>query len=726
MSRGELSALRRLATALGVLTEYVDQEGNKRSASPETLVEVIRHLGEPIEGPGGAAEALRRLQEARAERLIEPTIVDWTGVRSSVPLGPAAARSRLTCILVLESGEERSWRQAAGPSLALPPDLPIGRHRLTVRTSGAGTRAREASAVVLTAPPRVGPAHLIPGAARTMGTFLPLYALRTRRDWGVGDLTDLGALAAWSRARGAPIVGTLPLLAAYLDRPLDYSPYAPVSRLFYNELYLDVEHAPDLEISPAAREILRAPGLQREIAELRAAPLVDYARAMALKRRILGALAEAALATPRRRREVERFARERPLVREYAAFRAAIEKQGRTWESWPERMQRGRLGPADVDRSVRWYHLYCQCLLHDQLSRLAERLHDEGGALYLDLPVGVHGGGFDTWRFGSLFVSGMSVGAPPDPMAPGGQNWGFPPLHPIRSREDGHEYFALALRAHLRYARLLRIDHVMWFHRLFWVPRSLDPAHGAYVRYPAEELYAVLSIEAHRAGARVVGENLGTVPLEVNAAMARRGVLGMSIAQFEFRADERSPLPESPADALAALNTHDLPPFAAFITGEDQRLRAEMGLTTPRAAAREQTTRRRLLTALVKFARRAGIRDEEPVRAALRAALSLLASGPAAIVLVNLEDLWLETRPQNVPGTTDQQAPNWRRRAAFALEEFERLPGVAELLRGLAELRARPVAMAAGGVRPTPERGAHSRTPVGRSRRGRRSTGYVA
>lgn len=724
MSRGDLSALRRLAKALGVLTEYVSQEGDKRVTAPETLVGVLRCLGEPINGPGDARDALRRREAQQADRLLEPTIVDWTGVGSAVTLGPAAAgRSRLTCTLTLESGDQRSWRHRGGRTLALPPDLPIGRHRLTVSTG-----AKEASAVVLTAPPRVGPAHVIPGAARTLATFLPLYALRTERDWGVGDLTDLGSLAAWSRSRGAPIVGTLPLLATYLDKPLDFSPYAPVSRLFYNELYLDVTRSPDMDLSPAARDMLGSPDLRRELSRLRSARLVDYAPAAALKRSILATLAEAAFAAPRRRRELERIARGRPMLREYAAFRAAAEKQGGVWQTWPDRMQRagGRLRTGDYEAAAERYHIYCQCLLHEQLSRLADDLHDAGGALYLDLPVGVHAGGFDAWRFRSLFAEEASVGAPPDPMATQGQNWGFPPLHPLRSREDGHAYFAAALRAHFAYARLLRIDHVMWLHRLFWVPRSLDPAHGAYVRYPADELYAVLSIEAHRTGARVIGENLGTVPREVNTAMARRGVLGMSIAQFELRPDERSPLPDPPPNALAALNTHDLPQFAAYLTGEDQDTRVELGLTTRRAAAKEQAARRRIRAALAKFARRAGIREQDPIRAALQAVLSALASGPSPIVLINLEDLWLETSPQNIPGTTDEQAPNWRRRAAFALAEFDHLPGVADLLRHLAELRTHPLPLRAERVRPTPGRSARARPPVERSSRGRAPTGYLA
>lgn len=725
MSRAEAAAVRRLAKALGVLTEFEDQTGQRQRASVQTLIEVIRCLGEPVQHPRDAPAALRRLEEEAQRRLIEPVIVDWTAAQTTIELrAPDLGRTgAVYCSLDLESGGVRECR-STGPVVALPSDLPVGRHRLTVRAG-----RREATATILTAPPRVGPTHFIPGAARTLATFLPLYALRTRRDWGVGDLTDLGELARWSHRHGAPIVGTLPLLASSLDRPMDPSPYAPVSRLFYNELYLDITRSPDLELSPAARSMLAERSFVREMEALRRAPEVDYRRVMALKRRILTVLAQAAYAAPRRRRELDRFARDNDLVHSYAAFRAALERRGDTWQTWPQRLRAGTLRRGDYDEASLRYHVYCQALLCDQLRRLATDLRDDGAALYLDLPVGASAGGFDVWRFRSAFATDASVGSPPDPMAPGGQNWGFPPLHPHRSREDGHDYFARCLRAHFAYARLLRIDHVMGLHRIFWIPSTLPASQGAYVRYPADELYAVLSIEAARAGARVVGENLGTVPPEVNTTLARRGVLGMSIAQFEFRPQARVPVADPPADSLAALNTHDLPTFAAFITGADQTLRAQLGLIDQRTAAREQAARRKLFDALVRFARRAGVSEQdEPdeLRAALRAVLSHLASSAAEIVLVNLEDLWLETRPQNVPGASDQQAPNWRRRAAHALEEFDGLPGVTSMLRALAELRTRPYTLRADAADRAPGRSAEPRTPSTRRPRERSPSGYTA
>lgn len=428
---------------------------------------------------------------------------------------------------------------------------------------------------------------------RDWGLFLPLYALHSARNRGAGDLTDLKAFARWAGRLGADWVGTLPLLSQFLDKPFEPSPYAPVSRLFWSEFWLDV--------GPVK-------GLPR-------GPRVDYRRQMAAKWRILERKAKGW-------NPPKRWLRERPEAEEYAGFRGS-----RT-------------------------HLYAQWLADRQMEGLRRSCAQAGVGLYFDLPLGVHPEGYDAWKEREIFVEGMHVGAPPDPFFRQGQDWGFRPMHPEKIREQGYDYFIRCVRHSMRYASMLRVDHIMGLHRLFWVPRGCPAGEGVYVRYRAEELYAILSLESHRNRCAVVGEDLGTVPAEVRRSMRRRGMAGMFVVQYEWRSDTRRPLRSAPPGSMAALNTHDMPPFATFWRGgKDQ--------------------------------------NGEPDAAAVAAAtLRALAKGPARSVLVNPEDLWGERRPHNVPGTVRRRT-NWTRKMRFSLEEMSEDPLTRATLRQISALRCR-------------------------------------
>jgi 4-alpha-glucanotransferase len=578
----------------------------------------------------------------------------------------------------LEGGEVRTWsfdldhlpvlRTATVEGVncevrqfILSPGLPWGYHRLTL-----GLSAGVWETLVIIAPRHAYVPTLETGG-RSWGVFLPLYALHSGRSWGAGDLGDLEALLRWVQGMGGGLVGTLPLLAAFLDEPFDPSPYAPVSRLFWNEFYLDAARIPELEGCPAARELLDSPGFREEIALLRAAPLVDYRRGMALKRRFLEHLARYFFAKESwRRTALLRWAAAHPAARDYARFRAAVERQRTGWSTWPDRMRDGVLQPGDYDPEAERYHLYTQWLIHEQFEVLSAQARRHGPGLYLDLPLGVHRDGYDTWRERAAFALGVSGGAPPDPFFDQGQDWRFPPLHPERLREQGYRYYIACLRHHLRHAGSLRIDHVMGLHRFFWVPAGMAARDGVYVRYRAAEFYAILALESHRYRTLIIGEDLGTVPGYVRRAMARHKVHRMYILPFEYTTGSRRALRPVPADALASLNTHDMPPFAAFWSGKDVVDRLTLRL----------------------FLHCQGWPEVPPDDAGtvLRACLANLAASRARVVLVNLEDLWLETKPQNVPGTGAKR-PNWQRKARYAFEEFIQLPEVLETLREINALR---------------------------------------
>jgi 4-alpha-glucanotransferase len=320
---------------------------------------------------------------------------------------------------------------------------------------------------------------------------------------------------------------------------------------------------------------------------------------------------------------------------------------------------------------------------HGQLRSLAEKAGISGPGLYLDLPLGVHSDSYDVWRERASFAVGVSGGAPPDTFFTKGQEWGFPPLQPEAIRADGYAYLRRCLHHHMQYAGLLRIDHVMGLHRLYWVPQGLGPLHGVYVRYPAEELYAVYCLESVRHQTILVGEDLGTVPDSVRPAMARHDVHRLYVGQFELRNDPNQPIMPPAPGAVASMNTHDLPTFAAFWRCLDLEDGRNLGLYDDGVVRHEAYRRRQQLGLLLEWLRRVGLlqgnSDEANV---LRACLCFLAGGPASAVMVSAEDLWQATDPQNVPGTW-RERPNWQRRAAVALEHFDEMPELVATLRAL-------------------------------------------
>ncbi len=703
MSAGGRAALRELAGMYGVQTAYVDVDRRRRQASPEALVAVLRALGAGVETPRGVLGALRERRLTVWRRTIEPVAVAWDGRAPPLTLRLVSAQmsGEAACRIETEGGDSLAWtvrlddlpvvastevegEAFAALALALPDGLPPGCHRLTIEIGGGRKEA-----LVLSAPAR---AYAPPGGKR-WGVFLPLYAVRSGRNWGSGDLGDLAEMAAWTAGLGGAVAATLPLLPAFLggaNEPLDPSPYSPVSRLFWNEFYIDVTAVPEMAGCEAARDIIASGGFQYGLKALRAAPMVDYRRGMALKRRALECLARSFFAdgTPGRAAAFRAFVAETPAVEDYARFRAAVEGLGADWRSWPEPMRSGTLGDTDVDVTAKRYHLYVQWVSYEQMRSVSERSRGSGVSLYFDLPLGVHPQGYDAWRERDTFAGGVSAGAPPDTFFARGQDWGFAPPHPERTREAGHRYFIDTLRHHLAVAGVLRIDHVMGLHRLFWIPKGMDAADGVYVRYPAEEMYAVLSIESHRYRAVIVGEDLGTVPRHVRAAMAGHNIQRTYVLQYEISPDGAMPVAPVPRAAVASLNTHDMPPFAAFWRGLDIADQVDLGLLGDDRAAELLARLARIKAALIRFLRRGGLLDDtsDQVGEVMRACLRLLAGNASRLVLVNLEDMWLETKPQNVPGIRDER-PNWRRKALRGLEAMRGTPEVSGPLREIDHLR---------------------------------------
>ncbi|MFG2961721.1 4-alpha-glucanotransferase [Streptomyces sp. NPDC048288] len=643
---GELS---RLAELHGVATSYSPSPDRTVAASASAVIAALGALGVDASGPEAVRTALADRERHLAERLLPPTVVHWAGA-GGIDLGlPAGTRLEVRT----EDGETLD-----AETLDRVRDLPLGVHRLTA-TAPDG---RDGHCHLVVAPDR-----LPTPATRSYGLLVQLYSLLSRRSWGMGDLGDLAALADWAgRTAGAGFVQVNPLHAAVPGAPTDPSPYRPSSRRFPDPVHLRLESVPEYTEDPALAE--RAGRLRAAVLDQGA--LIDRDAVWELKREALEAVAGVPL-DPARQAAYDAFrAAEGQDLEDHATWYALAEKYGSEWRRWPEALRdprsaetaRARAGLADRVG----FHTRLAWLTVTQLTD-AQRTAREAGmpvGIVHDLAVGVHPQGADAWAQGAFFAAGMSVGAPPDAFNARGQDWGLPPWRPDRLAASGHAPFRGLLRALFRYAGALRIDHVMGLFRLWWVPEGRPPTEGTYVRYDAEAMLALLALEAIRAGAVVIGEDLGTVEPGVRETLQRHGVLGTSVLWFERDwAGDGRPLPPHRwrADCLATATTHDLPSTAARLTGEHVELRDRLGLLTRPVAqelAEAKADTAEWLALLISLGLLAGtdVGDEE---AEIRAVHRFLLRTPARMIGVWLPDTVGDRRPQNLPGTWDQY-PNWR------------------------------------------------------------------
>jgi 4-alpha-glucanotransferase len=524
--------------------------------------------------------------------------------------------------------------------------------------------------------------HLPPSLAaggRAWGWAVQLYAMRSRASWGIGDLEDLAGLLAATAPLGAGFALVNPLHAASPSEP---SPYHPSSRVFRNPLYLRVEAAPELAaLAPGARA--RVGELAARGRRLLERDRIDRPAVAALKDEALR-LAHAAVGRlPARRAGLDAYRAAAPGLEEFAAFCALQHAHGRDWRAWPAayrhpgRPEVARFSaehPDEVD-----YHAWLQWLLDEQLA--AVPVPPGGLGVLNDLAVGFAPDGFDAWSFQDELAAGVTVGAPPDPLGPHGQDWGVPAFVPDRLAAHAYEPFARTIRAGMAHAGGLRIDHVMGLFRLFWIPEGAAPAEGTYVHYPADDLLGVLALESARASALVVGEDLGTVAPGVRERLAGEGVLSYRLAWFEQDPDgRRRAAADYPRLALAAATTHDLPTVAGFLDGTDLAHLRDIGVlagegfgAAAAAQERERASLRRLLEDEGLLA--AGERDTWATTAALHA---FLAATPAMLVAATLEDaLGAADRP-NVPGTITER-PNWSLALPVPLEDLAGHPRVRRL-----------------------------------------------
>ena len=728
-NNNSLEALAQLASRCGIAAEYADVWGKPHATSARTLSALLAAMHFPADAD--PAELLREIEEREWRRPLPPVMVFPAGGEPAVPVSlPAAlANQQHRWILTEEDGAvttgefavEQLPRLAAQRlgkvdfvrgELRLPALSEPGYCRLEVEQIGRDAMAQVAMTLIVS-PPSCFQPDAVQGEGRVWGPTVQLYGLRSRRNWGIGDFGDLRTLVDLSAEAGGGVIGVNPLHALFPDDPTRISPYSPSSRCFFNPLYLDVEAIPEFGECEAARNLVASERFQGRLRRLRAAEQVAYDEVCAVKRE--------ALAIVYRHFREQHLASDSPRARAFRLFRSeggralewharfeALQERFRRddasvwgWPAWPAAYHHPQapavLAFANENADLVAYYAWLQWLADEQLTALGQQSSRRGlgVGLYQDLAVGVNPGGSEAWAWQNAFARGAYVGAPPDEFNPAGQDWGLPPLVPQQLREAAYAPLIAVLRANMRHCGALRIDHVMGLLRLFWVPVGLPAAQGAYVSYPFEDLLGIVALESQRNRCMVIGEDLGTVPDGFRPRLATAGVLSYRPFLFERSDDGNFKPPASyPRQALVAVSTHDLPTLHGFWTGHDIDTRAALQLY-PSPAQHEQAIvdraqdRARFLMALKheqllpeNLSLHPFLVPEitRPLSVGIHA---FLARTPAQLLVVQPEDILGVIGQANLPGSSDDQHPNWRQRLPLDLEDWPddgRFAGVGEVL----------------------------------------------
>jgi 4-alpha-glucanotransferase len=663
-----------LATAYGVATEFWDWQGRHVTVSRDTVVAVLGALGVDASTPQASRAALRRHWVRRWQRMLPTYVVAREGaspwfavhvdhgadVTVSVELEDGSLRHDVAQQDHWVNPETVDGRLVGEATFAVPHDLPVGYHRLHARSGEAA-----ASCPLVVTPAWVGlPAQL--GDRRAWGLALQLYSVRSRRSWGVGDLADLADLVTWAGVgHGAGFVLVNPLHAAEPTPPVEPSPYLPSTRRFANPLYLRVEAIDEFAYLGADdRQVVQR--LHAAVSDLSTSDVVDRDSAWTAKLAALR-LVHAVPRSPGREISYRAFVADQGEgLLAFATWCVLALQHGPDWHEWPEPLRDpasaevAQVRASEADEVDFWCWL--QWVLDDQLRGVQDEARDVRMPIGLvhDLAVGVHPDGADAWALQDVLAQGISVGAPPDAFNQQGQDWSQPPWRPDRLGETGYAAYRDLLRTVLRHAGGLRVDHILGLFRLWWIPDGRPPTEGTYVRYDHEALVGILALEAVRAGALLVGEDLGTVEPWVRDHLRERGILGTSVLWFEYDAQQKPLHPEHWRElCLATVTTHDLPPTAAYLAGDHVRLRDSLGLLTRDADTEMAVDAAERQAWLDVLAQRGLLEPGADTARTVEALHRLLVRSPARLVGVSLTDMVGDRRTQNQPGTTDEY-PNWR------------------------------------------------------------------
>ncbi len=737
--------LAELAALYGLEPQYYDIAGRLQVTEAPTQAAILTAMGCRCQTLEDLHQELERRRRGPWSELVEPVLaLGQTQLPAAwnlyLPLsgGELPPDLEITWELTHETGhclhsevggpnlrleETRSFGEAAYGRviLSLPPVLALGYYNLHVRVNSPGFQ-RQGRMLLIIAPDRVYVPDVLT-KKRLWGINLPLYAMRSTHNWGIGDCGDLRRLLALGSRLNADIIGLNPLhhLGVHLQDSI--SPYYPTSRCYPSPLYLDLDLVPEMSVCPEAQDYLARPEIQEKLALLRQNRQVNYLGVARLKFTVLAKLLDAFVKnhglpnSPRtgRGREFAAFLEKQGEdLRHFATFLALSERwqaQGKaylTWQEWPAAYH-DPTGPAVAafaqshERQL-LCHMYAQWLLAGQLLETQAEARDRNLSLglYLDLAVGVNPGGFDTWANQDLYARSIDIGAPPDDFSPLGQNWGLAPLLPQQLRAQGYRYFIQMLRQNCPSGGALRIDHVMGLFRLYWIPKGASAAQGAYVRYPAEEMLKILALESVRQQTAVIGEDLGTVAPYIREQLSEYQVLSTRLFYFERQENGVcSQAAQYPDWAQASITTHDLPTLAGFWQGRDIQVRQQLNLfPDAQGVERSRDDRQRAKAAIIALLQDKGWFDPETAQALSAQAelpeqvkwgiITHLAQTPCCLVLLSLEDIfgWLDQ--QNLPGTKDEY-PNWRLKLPLLLEELSQAQELEQAAQIMRRFRTEPI-----------------------------------
>jgi 4-alpha-glucanotransferase len=631
------------AQNLGILTEFIDGQGERR-VTDETALKII----------------IDALPTRMPHRLVEGAVVIRQGQPARTELAEMAT---LPLRWAVDGGPEIIARgEARDRTILWPQDIPVGTYRLQL--ADAGGLVEEVPLIV--APPRA----FCGDFDRAWLLAVQLYGIRSERNWGMGDFTDLKGLITLAASLGADGIGINPLHALFDDRPADCSPYSPNSRLFLNALYIDVEDIPEY---PGGVD-------EAELARLRQRPMVDYVGVAAQKWRALRSAFAAfcAHASAERRQDFAAFRAEQGAqLLHFACFEVQRHRFDKPWWEWPDEWRRPdetecarlRAGPdkGDIEfvEFVQW--------TADRQLRACKALADSLGmcvGLYLDVAVGVQSNGFDAWNEQEAISRHLAVGAPPDPLNVLGQNWGLAGFNSAGLEIKTFAPFRDMLRASMRYAGAIRLDHVLGLKRLYLIPHGFPAKNGAYVQMPLEALFAVTALESVTDGCIVIGEDLGTVPDGFREEMADWGIWSYKVMMFQRDDHGRfRGIDDYPHNALITFNTHDLSTYAGWRSFSDLKMKRSLGIDP----GESDDARWHALGQLDEVLSQHGIHSHD-----LYSVASFLSRTKSRLMAVALEDLLGVIDQPNIPGTVDEH-PNWRQRLPVTLEAIASAINVAAL-----------------------------------------------
>jgi 4-alpha-glucanotransferase len=666
--------LRDLAGLHGISCSYRGWDGLEHDVSDDTLQRILDALDVAARTPEDVEASLADVADRPWRRMLPPSLVVVEGENVTFPVHVPHG-DPVSVWVVTEDGREVEVEQLdvwvdprsvdgrlVGRATFAVPRLSLGWHTLHARSNDV-----EVAAGLVVTPRRLATADRLLETQR-WGLAVQLYSVRSRRSWGVGDFADLADLAAVTAGHGGDFVLINPVHAAEPVPPHEPSPYLPSSRRFVDPLYLRVEDIPEVAYLPEKHRKLLVEHAARFSKANKKAGRIDRDTSFRAKLDVLERVYKVTLG-PARRARFEAFCAEGGrALDDFALWCAVFEKFGDRRERWESRAPspddptterlRTRLA-ARID-----FYRWLQWLCDEQLTAAQDAAHAAGleiGILH-DLAVGVRPHGADAWTLGDALASGVTVGAPPDDFNHSGQNWNQPPWRPDRLAAAAYAPFREMVSTILRHAGGLRVDHVIGLFRLWWVPRGAHPTQGTYVRYDHEAMIGILALEAHRAGAVVVGEDLGTVQPWVRDYLRERGILGTSILWFEFDWDgDGAPLPPEKwrEYCLASVTTHDLPPTAGFLTGDHVRLRDQLGVLTRSLDEELQADQADRQAWLDNLRNRGALQPDAGVEEMVEALHRYLTWTPSRLLNLSLADAVGERQLQNQPGTIDEY-PNWR------------------------------------------------------------------